>query len=714
MLSMTKMTGVSVVRCTDYDKEKVSAAIDRTFEHFGGIDKLIKKGMRVLLKPNFLKESAPEECIITHPAIIEAVAKKVLDLGATPIIGDSPAFGAVKKIAKRIGLDRFAEKHGIEIVELDTPRRVKALCGEQSFSLTVSGRALDADAIINLPKLKVHGQILYTAAVKNMFGCVPGKKKAWWHFKSKDDLAWYTGMLLANYNMVKPTFTLVDAVMSMEKHGPTGGIPRQVSLILGGIDGIAIDRVVAEILNAQPSQVPLLKTAKLYNIGEQNLSKIEVLGESLSDVRMNDFIFPELSPIGFTTFRVVKSLARHLWAKNFGPALLAFLTFFLLLPMNVFSEANRINNFPSQVAVDDIIHIPTGIKVKFSDLTRFFESAGILYVGETHANQVSHDIQLKVLKTCYEKFGNNMVIGMEMFTKPYQPFLDQWVAGEIDEKKFIDDTHWDTEWGYDYYLYKGIFDFVREKKIPVIALNAPKDVVRMVSKKGLKELSEEEKKRLPEMDTSDFFHKVYLEKIIQSHVDRTADLDRYNEVQSLWEEYMAQTIVDYLSSWEGKDKKFIAFVGNGHIVYDFGIPKRVFRRTFLPYYTIYPAEFQENKPSADQDMFMTDIPLEPADFVWVIPPVGLQKKRIYLGVQLKKTPDSKLLVQEVTPKSPAEKAGITVGDVILSIDGRTVRGVMELVHHLQGKEFGDSCTVDVERNGTTTSYTVTLFEMPEE
>ena len=86
---------------------------------------------------------------------------------------------------------------------------------------------------------------------------------------------------------------------------------------------------------------------------------------------------------------------------------------------------------------------------------------------------------------------------MEMFTRPYQPFLDQWVAGEIDENKFLEETHWDSEWGYDYYLYKDILDFAREKKIPVIALNAPKAVVKMVSKNGLKGLSEEEKSNYP-------------------------------------------------------------------------------------------------------------------------------------------------------------------------------------------------------------------------
>jgi len=315
---MTNLNKVSVVKCTDYSKEDVRSAVDKTFSFFGGIENVIKKGSKVLLKPNFLKESSPRKCIVTHPAVIEAVAEAVLEAGATPIIGDSPAFGSVAKVAKRIGLDKFAEKHGIDIIELDKPRKVSINCGGKDFSLTVSGRALDVDAIINLPKLKVHVQVLFTAGVKNLYGCVSGKQKAWRHLKSKNDLEWYADMLIANYQLVKPVFTIVDAVTAMEEKGPTGGKPKDVSLLVGGIDVIAVDRVVTELLSVRPEDVPILRAAKRLGIGEQDLSKIEIAGEELASVKVHDFIFPELLPIGFDFIRVVKSLIRHLWLKNVG------------------------------------------------------------------------------------------------------------------------------------------------------------------------------------------------------------------------------------------------------------------------------------------------------------------------------------------------------------------------------------------------------------
>ncbi len=317
---MTNLNKVSLVKCTNYSKDDIRDAVEKTFTFFGGIGNIVNKGSKVLLKPNFLKESSPRKCIITHPVVIEVVAEMVLEAGATPIIGDSPAFGSVEKVARRIGLDKVAEKLGIDIIELDKPRKVSINCGGKEFSLTVSGRALDVDAIINIPKLKVHVQVLFTAGVKNLYGCVSGKQKAWRHFKAKNDLEWYADMLIANYQLVKPVFTIVDGVLAMEEKGPTGGRAKDVSLLVGGIDVIAVDRVIAEVLSVNQEDVPILRAAKRLGVGVQDLSKIEITGEDLAAVKVHDFIFPELSPIGFDFIRVVKSLIRHLWLKKVGKA----------------------------------------------------------------------------------------------------------------------------------------------------------------------------------------------------------------------------------------------------------------------------------------------------------------------------------------------------------------------------------------------------------
>ena len=315
---MTNLNKISLVRCSSYSQKEVSDAIDKTFSYFGGIESIVKKGDKVLLKPNFLKASSPRNCVITHPVVIETVARKVLDAGAVPVIGDSPAFGSMKKITSYVGLDKVARSLGIEIIELDKPRKVSIECGGRKFTLTVSGKALDVDAIINLPKLKAHVQLLYTAGIKNMYGCVSGKRKVWRHFMAKNDLEWYADMLIANYQMVKPSFTILDSIMAMEEKGPTGGLPKDVSLLVGAIDCIALDRVVAELLFVNPQNVPVLRAAERLQTGEQDLSKIEIVGSELSSARVEDFILPELKPIGFDIIRVIKSIMKHQLLKLVG------------------------------------------------------------------------------------------------------------------------------------------------------------------------------------------------------------------------------------------------------------------------------------------------------------------------------------------------------------------------------------------------------------
>ena len=317
---MDKNSKVSIVKCTDYSELKINSAIDKTFELFGGIQNVIKNRARVLIKPNFLQKSLPEKCIVTHPSVIKSIARKLLEVDAIPVIGDSPAFGSVHSIIKCIGLDEFVKENNISVIELDDPRKVEMRYGMKLFPFTVSGKALDIDAIINVPKLKAHVQLLFTGAIKNMYGCVSGKRKVWRHFKSKGDLGWFSDMLLANYLTLRPVFTVVDAVVAMEKQGPTNGTPRDVSLIIGGIDCVAIDRIIAEIVNVDSKHVPVLRRAKEHNVGEQELDKIEILGEQLSTVKLSNYELPELISIEFNILRIAKSVIKNLLIKKFKKA----------------------------------------------------------------------------------------------------------------------------------------------------------------------------------------------------------------------------------------------------------------------------------------------------------------------------------------------------------------------------------------------------------
>jgi len=169
---------VAVTRVGDYRDEDVLEAVRRQFELLGGLDRFIARGDRVLLKPNFIVPRRRELAAQTDPAVILAVARLVKDFGARPFVGDSPAWGNFESCLQALELAEPLRRLGVPFGPLDRPRRLRI----DGSLVSISRVALDADRIINLPKFKAHQQLGATFAVKNMFGAVCGKQKAFWHF----------------------------------------------------------------------------------------------------------------------------------------------------------------------------------------------------------------------------------------------------------------------------------------------------------------------------------------------------------------------------------------------------------------------------------------------------------------------------------------------------------------------------------------------------
>jgi uncharacterized iron-regulated protein len=381
------------------------------------------------------------------------------------------------------------------------------------------------------------------------------------------------------------------------------------------------------------------------------------------------------------------------------------------------AETDRSRNFPAQISVGDIVHVASGEKITFSQLADSLDGARIVYVGEIHSNMESHDIQMQVLKEFYKRYGDNIAIGMEMFKRPHQDILDKWTAGEISEKDLLSSTDWWHEWGFDYSLYKDIMDFTRDNKIPVVALNITRRFQKKISKNGLEGLSKEERESLPEIDTEDFYHRRYLERIMRGHgdTDMNEAFERFYLVQCVWEDVMADSISRYLSSPQGKDKKLLVFIGGGHIIYHFGVPKRAYRRNHLPYRTIATYELRDLKPEDEHPLFAKDIPLQPADYVRVIK-LPKKEKKVLLGVVITNVRDEKeekkdkVVIESVLKDSPAGKAELQAGDIILSMDDESVSGVYDVIHHVSKKKAGDTCLIEISREGTKIFIEVTFFE----
>ncbi len=300
---------VAVTRCAGYEPHKVRQALERQFSLLGGVDKFVSSGERVLLKPNFIVPRSRALAAQTDPAVILAAAEIVKDCGGKPFVGDSPAWGTMSGCIRALGLTEGLKKLGVGFEQLNRPRRFDIA----SSSIGISTVALEADKIINLPKLKAHQQLGATFAVKNMFGCVSGKEKAYRHFTKGRNHEDFCEMLIGIFELLGPVVTIIDGVVAMEGQGPISGKPRELGFIVGGIDPVACELVCCELVNFNADQLPIIQTARRLKFGCPDLSCVNVVGDDYTDLVCTDFVHADQTPLHFSFGRVCKSATKQLY-----------------------------------------------------------------------------------------------------------------------------------------------------------------------------------------------------------------------------------------------------------------------------------------------------------------------------------------------------------------------------------------------------------------
>ncbi|HMK56212.1 MAG TPA: ChaN family lipoprotein [Dissulfurispiraceae bacterium] len=303
----------------------------------------------------------------------------------------------------------------------------------------------------------------------------------------------------------------------------------------------------------------------------------------------------------------------------------------------------------------------------------------IIYVGENHDSYANHAVQLETIKRL-QASGKSIAIGMEMFQRPFQPVIDRYIAGSIDQKTFLKQTEYFSRWGFDYDLYKPILDFARGYKIPVIALNIEKEVVDAVARKGIDSLPAELKAKVPgSMDFSNDEYRASLKKIFAEHPTmQEHGFDFFYQSQLLWDETMAETASDYLSKNPGR--QMIVLAGNGHLAFGFGIPRRTNRRDNLSYAVILN-DVQPEKGIADYVVFPKHIE-------------GSQPVRLMVLLAEEK---GQLRISGFPENSISRKAGLAEGDVIVAIDGIPVHDISDVKICLLDKKRGEQVSVKVSR-----------------
>lgn len=325
--------------------------------------------------------------------------------------------------------------------------------------------------------------------------------------------------------------------------------------------------------------------------------------------------------------------------------------------------------------------------LSFAGIMEKLAGARVVYVGENHTRYEDHLLQLRVIRALFAQDAR-LAIGMEMFERPAQPFLDAYVAQEIDEREFLKKTDYFSRWSFDYRLYRDIINFARRHGIPVVALNQEKEVVSTVARQGgLSALSEEEAEKLPPQRDLDL--PGYRQRIAQAfamHGRNDAGEEQLNsffQAQVIWDETMAESVADFLAAHP--ETRMAVIAGAGHTVKDTGIPPRVARR--LP--GISQAVLLNAGPTGsapDQ---------AEADYLFFSPPAKLPPAPL-LGVMLADS-EQGVVVESVNEQGKARAAGIREKDMILAIDDEAVATITDLRIIMLQRRIGDRVEVQVKR-----------------
>jgi uncharacterized protein (DUF362 family)/Pyruvate/2-oxoacid:ferredoxin oxidoreductase delta subunit len=306
---------VAIERCELYGEHEIAAALARLLEPLGGMSAFISPGQSVFLKVNLLMKAEPDRAVTTHPALVRAVVRAAKAAGARDIaIGDSPGgrinASAARALFEASGMSAIAREEGVRVSLLDDSIvRVPSPDGVLYQSFNLGREAVEADVLIDLPRMKTHGFMMFTGAVKNLFGCIPGLEKAQFHIKvpDREDFA---GMLVDLLGACSPELSIMDAVVAMQGDGPSGGTPRRVGALLASTDAVALDVVASSIARFDPMDVYTNAVAHRRGLGPRSADEVTIAGTP----------WRELVPVTFDhpardfTARMPAGIAR--WARK--------------------------------------------------------------------------------------------------------------------------------------------------------------------------------------------------------------------------------------------------------------------------------------------------------------------------------------------------------------------------------------------------------------
>lgn len=281
---------VSLEKCNSYNENEVSKSITKLINNLGGVSNFVKKGQKVLLKPNIVKGISPEACATTHPIVVEAVLKILKAQNCKILVGDSPFADDAIEAMKICGIYDVCKKYNAEIAIFNKKTNEKNKKGLVVKEFPLADCFKEADVVINLPKLKTHSQLYFTGAVKNLYSMMPGPRRGFYHLKYSN-MEYFANMLLDLYSLLrkKVVLNVMDGIYGMEGNGPCGGTAKFAGILSASRDAVALDFVMCSLIGLDTNNLPTLRYAKKRKDFMFDEEKIKIIGEKLKDIKIGPF-----------------------------------------------------------------------------------------------------------------------------------------------------------------------------------------------------------------------------------------------------------------------------------------------------------------------------------------------------------------------------------------------------------------------------------------
>lgn len=387
-------------------------------------------------------------------------------------------------------------------------------------------------------------------------------------------------------------------------------------------------------------------------------------------------------------------------------------------------DINRKYNFCA-VKLDKIFNTVTNTENSFEEMINDLKQKRIVMIGETHTNQLHHDVQYEVIKGLVEA-GKPVVLALEMFTPQQNEALAAWSSGKTDPNTFLEQTDYFTTWGHNYRYYKSIFDYCREKNIPIYGVNVDRKYASKINMSGLNSLTDEEIKILPHIDISNIEHK-FLINVMMGGMDAAMpkQFENMYAAQCLWDAAMGEGAIE--TAKKHPEAIVVVLAGSGHVVYNLGIGRIIKDKSNFSFASVVTVDIPEKtkdegmtkvkkeldkesakdkKPTTDSPHSMGNLSSDGIPYRIVIRSyadylVGRKEvkedKYPAFGFSLKDSEGKEYLIERVLPGTVAFENGLKKGDIIQSVDGKQFDSLFELRKYLHFKNWDEEINFKVKR-----------------